>query len=263
MRAPAVAGYFYPAEPEVLRAQVTRFLRDVGPGSGPVPKAVIAPHAGYVYSGSTAALAYAALAPARDRVARVVLLGPTHRVAVDGLALPEAEELATPLGSLHAAVPTADERAALPQIVDRADVHAQEHSLEVHLPFLQVLMPWAEVVPFAVGRARPGTVADVLERLWGGPETVIVVSSDLSHYLSYDEARRRDAQTIAAITDLRGPIYHEQACGATPVNGLLEVARRRALTARLLGACNSGDTAGDKRRVVGYAAVAFDEPEPS
>jgi AmmeMemoRadiSam system protein B len=230
------------------------------PAGTPVPKALILPHAGYVYSGSTAALGYAALAPGRDRIRRVVLLGPTHRVGVDGLALPDAEAFETPLGLTAVEAVDSATRARLPQLVDSALVHAMEHSLEVHVPFLQTVLPEATVVPVAVGWADPPSVAAVIEALWGGPETVVLVSSDLSHYLPYDRARAVDRVTVDQILRLDGPLSHDQACGATPANGLLVVARRRGLVARLLGMCNSGDTAGDRGRVVGYAAVAFTEP---
>ncbi len=260
VRPAAVAGAFYPGDRVTLARSVAGMLevaRSRIDAAAPVPEALIAPHAGHVYSGSTAALAYAALLPARDRLTRVVLLGPTHRVAVEGLALPEARWFATPLGRVRVGEVAADVRARLPQLVDRADVHAAEHSLEVHLPFLQVALGDVEVVPLAVGRAAPPAVAEVIDALWGGPETVVIVSSDLSHYLPYAEADLRDAATVARLLALDGPITHEDACGATPVNGLLVCARRRGLHADLLGRCTSGDTAGDRRRVVGYAALAF------
>ncbi len=263
VRPAAVAGLFYPREPVVLerdvRAMVTDAASRVDPET-PVPKALVLPHAGYVYSGSTAALGYALLERARQRIRRVVLLGPTHRVALDGLALPGCEALETPLGLVPVEPVDADARARLPQVVDAPHVHAQEHSLEVHLPFLQVVLDEVTVVPLAVGRADPGTVADALEVLWGGAETVVVVSSDLSHYLPYDVAARADRATVDQVLGLAGPLAPEQACGAWPVNGLLVAARRRGMTTRLLGLCSSGDTAGDRRRVVGYAAIAFDEP---
>jgi AmmeMemoRadiSam system protein B len=263
VRPPAVAGAFYPADRDTLASVVGELLADarthLSP-SGPVPKALVLPHAGYVYSGSTAARGYAALLPARGRLTRVVLLGPTHRVAVDGLALPAAHAFATPLGLVRIAEIDPAVRASLPQVVDRPDVHAQEHSLEVHLPFLQWVLGDVEVVPLAVGRAAPPVVAAVIDALWGGPETVVVVSSDLSHYLPYAEATLRDEATVARLLALDGPITHEDACGATPVNGLLVTARARGLRPDLLHRCTSGDTAGDRRRVVGYAAVAFHEP---
>lgn len=260
VRPAAVAGSFYPGDPATLRRTVAALLDDVRDrltSDLPAPKALLLPHAGYVYSGGVAALGYAALARAAAPVDRVVLLGPTHRVAVDGLALPDAAAFQTPLGSVPVAQVGPDQRAALPALHDNPQAHALEHSLEVHLPFLQTVVPGAAIVPLAVGRAAPEVVAEVLDALWGGPETVVVVSSDLSHYHPHDEATALDRETVGRLLHLDGPITHERACGATPVNGLLVVARRRGLRPTLLGRCTSGDTAGNRRRVVGYAAVAF------
>ena len=265
VRAAAVAGTFYPADPAALRRTVAELL-DVARRRLPDPPAnrspiaaLLLPHAGYAYSGSTAALGYAALA--RDRAAegvrRVVLLGPTHRVAIDGLALPGVAAFATPLGEVAITPVPSDLRATLPQLVEHRAAHALEHALEVHLPFLQVVLPHALVLPLAVGRAAPDVVAAVLDALVDGPETLVVISSDLSHYHPHDEAEVRDRATVAQIRRLQPPLTHEQACGATPANGLLALAQRRGWEATLLGRCTSGDTAGDRRRVVGYAAVAF------
>lgn len=259
LRPPAVAGLFYPADPGQLQATVDRLLIDAGPAQGPAPKAIIAPHAGYLYSGSTAASAYAQLAAGRSTIRRVVLLGPTHRVAVDGIALPECTAFATPLGNIPldqdgiAAIET------LPQVVFSAAAHAREHSLEVHLPFLQQTLDAFTLLPLAVGDCPPAAVAEVLDRLWGGPETLIVVSTDLSHFLSYEHARRVDAATIAAILAGDARLQPEQACGAWPVNGLLTATARHHLQPELLASCNSGDTAGDRQRVVGYASFALRE----
>ena len=262
-RPAAVAGLFYPAGADDLARDVDRMLDDARARLDPgltAPKALILPHAGYVYSGPTAALGHALLGTARGTVRRVVLLGPTHRVAVDGAALPGATALATPLGLVPVPDVAPAVRARLPHLVDSAVVHAQEHSLEVHLPFLQRALGDVEVLPLAVGRADPQDTADLIDALWGGPETAVVVSSDLSHYHPYEEARRIDAATLDRMLALAGPLTHEQACGATPANGLLLTARRRGMSATLLGACNSGDTAGSRGRVVGYAAVALHEP---
>ncbi|MEZ5095629.1 MAG: AmmeMemoRadiSam system protein B [Nocardioides sp.] len=267
VRPAAVAGSFYPGEPGELARVLAELLAGGRAGLTALeaaarfveaPKAVIVPHAGYIYSGSTAALGFAALERARDRLRRVVLLGPTHRVYIDGLALPAVDAFATPLGVVPVEPVEPAVRAALPQLVDSRPAHAAEHSLEVQLPFLQTVLDSFDLVPLAVGGATPEEVADVLDALWDGPETAVVVSSDLSHYLPYDAAVTVDSASTAQMLALDGPLSHEQACGATPVNGLLLAARRRGLSARLLGRCNSGDTAGDRRRVVGYAAVAFD-----
>jgi hypothetical protein len=252
---------FYPAAASDLARDVGALLAAAAPAArgDPVPKAIIAPHAGYIYSGPIAAAAYARLAPARARITRVVLLGPVHRVAVRGLALPGAALLATPLGNIAIDSAAAAALAALPQVCVSPAAHAPEHSLEVHLPFLQTVLEKFSVVPLAVGDATAVEVAQALDVLWGGDETLIVVSSDLSHYLNYGEAQAVDRTTAQAILDLRTDISHEQACGGTPVNGLALAARRRALTPRLLDLRNSGDTAGDRGRVVGYGAFAFYE----
>jgi AmmeMemoRadiSam system protein B/AmmeMemoRadiSam system protein A len=258
VRPPAVAGMFYPGDPRVLAAEVEELLGNVdyfAPRLG-FPKAIVVPHAGYIYSGPVAARAYDEITPARGIVKRVVLLGPTHRVAVRGLALPAADFFDTPLGRIPL---DKEEVSNLPHVVTSDPAHAMEHSLEVQLPFLQRALGSFSLVPLAVGRATPDEVAAVLERLWGGAETLIVVSTDLSHYHAYDEARAMDAATIAKIAAFSTDITHEEACGATPLNGLLSLSRRKNLSMKLLAACNSGDTAGGKDRVVGYSSFALHE----
>lgn len=266
VRPAAVAGMFYPGRAAELRADVRRLLEAAErqlpvdpPHRAAHLQALVVPHAGYVYSGSTAALGYAALARrhAEQPVRRVVLLGPTHRVAVAGLALPEVDACQTPLGQVTVDLVSPQLRQRLPQLVDSVAAHAQEHSLEVQLPFLQSVLPEATVLPLAVGRAEPELVADALDLLWHGPDIVAVVSSDLSHFHRHDEAIAIDSETMAQVARLDASITHEQACGATPLNGLLVAAARRRLTASVLGRCTSADTAGDRKRVVGYGAVAF------
>ncbi len=258
VRPPAVAGLFYPAEPEELRSMVDGFLREAA-GDRPAPKAVIAPHAGYVYSGPIAGSAFRALAAAAGTVRRVVLVGPAHYVPIRGLALPGHSRFATPLGEVSVEPAGAQAALRLPQVRMIPEAHAREHSLEVELPFLQALLGEFEVVPLVAGEAGGDEVAEVLERLWGGPETLIVISSDLSHYLPYDAARRVDRETADEILALGGPLHSRQACGAVPINGLLEAARRRDLVPELLDLRSSGDTEGDRSRVVGYGAFAFHE----
>ena len=257
VRPPAVAGTFYPARPADLASTVTGFLDEARTGaeSGPVPRAILVPHAGYIYSGSIAARGYVRLEPARDTLHHAVILGPTHRVPVVGLALPAADAMATPLGEVPVAVP--DVLRGLPQVVRSARVHRDEHSLEVQLPFLQTVLGDFDVVPLAVGDATASEVAEVIEALWDEPGTVVVISSDLSHYHSYDRAREIDRATVEAILGLTGPLDHEQACGAYPANGMLRVAVAHHRHPTLYGACNSGDTAGDRARVVGYASIGF------
>jgi hypothetical protein len=254
VRKPAVAGVFYTADPATLHGEVRAFLRAVPPG-GDIPKAIIVPHAGYVYSAPVAASAYARLAPARGRVKRVVLLGPSHRVAFHGLAVPSCESYETPFGRIeldHAAIAGLS---ALPQVVCLDAAHAHEHSLEVHLPFLQEVLGEFSLVPLVVGEAAAEEVAEVLESVWDGPETLIVVSTDLSHYHDYETAQRLDRATCAAIEALRfEDLGHDTACGRVPLGGLLCLARRRGLRVTTVDLRNSGDTAGDRERVVGYGA---------
>lgn len=256
-RKPAVAGLFYPADARALRAQLTELLAAPS-AAGPAPKAIIAPHAGYIYSGPIAASAYARLEPARATIRRVVLLGPAHRVAFHGLALPDATQLQTPLGTLPVDQEAVAALADLPQVRVYDAAHAGEHSLEVHLPFLQAVLDDIGVVPLAVGEASAAEVGEVLERLWGGPETLIAVSSDLSHYHDYATAQRMDRATSRAIETLRGEdIGYDDACGRIPVRGLLHVARRRGLAGQTVDLRNSGDTAGTRDQVVGYGAYVF------
>ncbi len=262
IRPAAVAGMFYPGAPAALAANVRACLMEAATrarAGGARPKALIVPHAGYVYSGPIAAAAYTRLAAAHATIRRVVLLGPAHRVAIRGLALPSARAFATPLGEVEVDRKAAALALTLPQVVEDDSVHALEHALEVQLPFLQAVLDDFRIVPFAVGMATPEDVADVLERLWGGPETLILVSSDLSHYHAYAEARAIDRGSVDGILALSPMLDHEQACGATPINALLACARRHNLVPELLDLRNSGDTAGDKSRVVGYASFAFSE----
>lgn len=257
VRHPAVAGMFYPDDPTELDQTVRNFLI-AARSEGPVPKAIIAPHAGYIYSGPIAASAYRQLLPAKEVIKRVVLLGPAHRVPFRGLAVPTADYFQTPLGAV------AIDREAIEQILDLPFVasfdqaHEPEHSLEVHLPFLQEVLEDFKVVPIVVGDATPEEVATVLERLWDGQETLIVISSDLSHYYDYATAKRLDQATSQAIEDLDPDrLDYESACGRIPVAGLLLAAQRHGLQAKTLDLRNSGDTAGPKDQVVGYGAYAF------
>jgi len=263
VRPAAVAGMFYPGTPAVLAAAVHAYLAGAGSGDPALPKALIVPHAGYVYSGPVAAPAYRCLAAGRSSIKRVVLLGPVHRVPIRGLALPAAEAFVTPLGTLAVDGEAVARALELPQVCVSEAAHALEHSLEVQLPFLQTVLDEFRIVPFAVGDASAEEVAQVIDWLWGGPETLIVISSDLSHYHPYAAAQQIDRGTATAILALDSALDHEQACGATPINGFALCARRHGLKPRLLDLRNSGDTAGDKSRVVGYAAFAFTDPARS
>jgi AmmeMemoRadiSam system protein B/AmmeMemoRadiSam system protein A len=258
-RPAAVAGTFYPGEQTTLARELLGMLDETrdAPLVPGFPKALVVPHAGYIYSGQVAAHAYALLRPAMGIVKRVVLLGPCHRVAVRGLALPEATAFETPLGRVEVDEAAVAALKGLPQVSVNAATHAHEHSLEVQLPFLQQVLKGFKVVPLVVGEATREQVAEVLDRLWGGPETLIVISSDLSHYHPYDAARAIDRKTVQAIAAFRTDIDHMQACGATPLTGFLHTAKRRGMQPELLDARNSGDTAGGRDRVVGYASFAF------
>jgi len=260
-RNPAVAGMFYPADRVELHRTVQQFLKQA-PRTSLRPKAIIAPHAGYIYSGPIAASAYACLESLRDVIHRVILLGPAHRVPFHGLAVPRATVFATPLGAVSLDQAAIDEICRLPQVRIYDEAHQLEHSLEVHLPFLQEVLDDFTIVPLVVGDAQASEVAEVLEILWGGLETLIVVSSDLSHYHDYDTAREMDQRTSHAIEQLQPEkIQFDQACGRIPVNGLLTVAKRHGLHAQTVDMRNSGDTAGPRDQVVGYGAYIFD-PEP-
>jgi len=263
IRPAAVAGTFYPQQAGALKAHLDDVLGRVAADEGAVrpPKILIAPHAGYVYSGAVAAHAYALLKPFRDRIRRVVLIGPAHRVAVRGIAVPQVDAFWTPLGAVRLDGEAIARVAEMPQVLRSDSAHAWEHSLEVQLPFLQAVLQEFSLVPLVVGDASPRDVASVIDALWGGPETLIVVSSDLSHYLPYEVASRVDRHTVQAIVSGQGHLDHEQACGATPINGAMLCAARHGLRPRLLDLRNSGDTAGTRDRVVGYCAIAFEAPE--
>jgi AmmeMemoRadiSam system protein B len=258
VRFPAVAGTFYPASRAELDALVAAMLSEARRGTVErCPKAVIVPHAGYVYSGPVAATAFARVAAHAERIERVVLVGPAHRVRVEGLVSPGVSHMRTPLGDV---VVDLEALRAVPEIVPNAAVHVREHSLEVELPFLQKVAPAAKVVPIAVGAADAIAVARVIEALWGGPETIVVVSSDLSHYLPYEDARAVDRRTADRVLALDArPLAGEDACGATGINGMLVAARGRRLEVELADLRSSGDTAGSRHEVVGYGAFAFYE----
>jgi len=258
VRPPAVAGMFYPGNAKELASDIDAMLAAARTPSLR-PKALIVPHAGYVYSGPVAAHAYALLKPLRDAIRRVVLFGPAHRVYVRGLAVPTSDAFATPLGEIPLDKQAIATVADMPQVETDDIPHAPEHSLEVQLPFLQTVLGDFRLVPFCVGEASGAAVAEVMEALWGGDETLIVVSSDLSHYHPYAAAQRLDRQTADDVLNLSTLGDFEQACGALPINGLIEAAPRHRLSPHLLDLRNSGDTAGDKSRVVGYAAFAFTE----
>jgi len=249
------AGSFYPGEAAELRRMVKACMESGVETEGVQAKAWILPHAGYIYSGPVAGTGYRQLCADRDVIRRVVLLGPSHRVAFSGLASSSHDGFATPLGVVPVDRDALERLHDLPQVTELDRAHAQEHSLEVHLPFLQVALDRFTLVPLVVGDADEAEVAEVLDRLWGGPETCVVISSDLSHYHDYQTARRIDGETARMLEALR-PVSPDRACGAFPLDGMLHSARRRNMALRTLDLRNSGDTAGPRDRVVGYGAFA-------
>ncbi|MBI5386921.1 MAG: AmmeMemoRadiSam system protein B [Verrucomicrobia bacterium] len=264
VRPAAVAGQFYTGDPEKLRAEVSGYVGRARVNVDTAPKAVIAPHAGYMYSGPIAGSAYACLARGREVFKRVVLLGPSHFVALSGLAASSAEAFASPLGVVAVDEEALDRARALPQVTTLDAAHRQEHSLEVQLPFLQTVLGEFELVPLVVGDASAEQVSEVLDALWGGPETCIVISSDLSHYLPYHASLEADRATAEAIEALAWEtLGGDQACGCRPIRGLLRSAKEHGLRGRTVDLRNSGDTAGRRDRVVGYGAFVFTaEPQP-
>ena len=254
-RPAAVSGQFYPADPVRLNAMLDQLLASANELPARPLKAVIVPHAGYLFSGPVAASLYRMLEPLSPRIERVVLLGPSHHVGFHGLASSPADCFSTPLGDVMLDRQTLDAIADLPQVSELVQAHAREHSLEVQLPFLQRVLASFRLVPLVVGESSPVEVAEVLERLWGDDETLIVISSDLSHFHSYETAVERDRRTSQAIVELDSErIDYGDACGRNPVNGLLRAARSHGLTCELVDLRNSGDTAGSRDRVVGYGS---------
>lgn len=259
VRPPAVSGLFYPSEQAVLQQQVSRFLANAGTTEGPAPKALIAPHAGYQFSGAVAGEAYAPVRAIAERIKRVILLGPSHRVPFRGIAASSADCFATPMGNVPVDQST---QAALvarhSDVVYREDAHEREHGLEVHLPFLQALLDDFSVIPLVVGETTPEEVGTLLEELWGGPETLVAISSDLSHFMDYNSAVKRDRATSEAIGNLRyEDVRDGDACGRHPINGLLWLARQKGLEGQTLDLRNSGDAGAPRDSVVGYGAYVF------
>ena len=260
-RRAAVAGAFYPAAADTLREMIETLLAACRGPILPPPKALIVPHAGYIYSGAIAATAYRQLRAIRTQITKVVLLGPAHREYVRGIAVPGANAFETPLGLIAVDTAARDLLIQLAPVQLQDSAHAEEHALEVQLPFLQTALKDFVLLPLVVGHASAEEVREVLESVWGGPETLIVISSDLSHFLAYETACRRDLATVTKILEAECSLNHEEACGATPINGFLLAAAQHQLHPELLALQNSADTAGDRRRVVGYCAIAYRTPQ--
>lgn len=264
IRQPAVAGMFYPADEQTLKDDVLAYLAQASDKITQRPKALVVPHAGYIYSGPIAATAYNQLVPFKDKINRVVLLGPSHRVAFSGLAVPEADYFTTPLGTIPIDQDGIQQLSHLSQVIHSDRAHSEEHSLEVQLPFLQEILGQFSLIPIVVGDAERHEVAEVIKQLWCGENescdehTLIVISSDLSHYHEYSKAKQLDRATSDAIENLKPDlISYDDACGRNGLKGMITVAQEKGLTAELLDLRNSGDTAGDKNRVVGYGAYVF------
>lgn len=257
-RLPAVAGQFYSDDPETLRREVNRCLAEGTEPAEQVPKALIAPHAGYIYSGRIAGRVYASLASQADRIRQVVLLGPSHHAAFRGLAASSASAFRTPLGDVAVDQDAIVKTLTLPRVATLDEAHRNEHCLEVQLPFLQMVLDQFSIVPLLVGEGSAEEVCAILDALWGGEETRIVISSDLSHYRPYDQARALDQAAAEAIEalDLRA-LADEQACGCRPIRGMLLAAKHHGLRCKTVDLRNSGDTAGRRDRVVGYGGFIF------
>ena len=257
-RAPAVAGSFYPDEPRELQASVQSYL-DLVQDQGKVPKAIIVPHAGYIYSGVVAASAYIRLLPAANVIKRVVLIGPSHHVGFQGIALSQVEAYTTPLGVVNLDKDANQRLLKLPFVGISEPAHVHDHCLEVQLPFLQTVLNKFDLVPIITGVASAEQVAAALAEIWGDEETLVVVSSDLSHYLSYSQAQQKDKITSELIENLHyQEIGTDAACGAVPISGLLKLLEIKSLTIKSIDLRNSGDTSGNKQRVVGYGAYVVD-----
>lgn len=258
IRPPAVAGLFYPSDKLLLKDDIHKLLNHVTAEQINNPKAIVVPHAGYIYSGAIAASAYNQIIPYKNKIKRVVLLGPSHRVAFTGLAVPESDVFNTPLGNIQIDKNAIQLISDLPQVIVSDEAHREEHSLEVQLPFLQEVLEDFTLIPLVVGDAERYEVAEVINKLWGDEHTLIVISSDLSHYHNYNEAKKLDHATSDAIINLKPDLIgYEDACGRNGLKGLMTVVEEKALSIDILDLRNSGDTAGDKNRVVGYGAYVI------
>ncbi|MCP4234248.1 MAG: AmmeMemoRadiSam system protein B [Aestuariibacter sp.] len=253
-RPPAVAGMFYESDKSILQAQVNALLEQSPQPADTDAAALVVPHAGFIYSGAVAAQAYKTIASRTDTIERVVLIGPAHRVYLNGMAIPATQTFSTPLGDIPLDQDGLNQARRLTDVVVSDKAHRQEHSLEVQLPFLQTVLGDFKLLPVVVGDCRAESVAMLLDSLWGGPETLVLISSDLSHFHSYQQAREIDAQTCQRIVQKHSDLKGNEACGSRVINGLMSTKHCQSLTVELISACNSGDTAGDKSRVVGYGA---------
>ena len=257
IRLPVVAGSFYPEQPEILKAMISEYLQQVAPALK-VPQAIIVPHAGYIYSGEIAASAYARLQPRQSSIKHVVLLGPSHKVGFTGLALSHADAFRTPLGDIPLDAEAIASIIHFPFVEYREQAHLLEHSLEVQLPFLQMTLDSFKLLPIVAGDCPAELIEELLELFYGQDDTLIVISSDLSHFHDYQTAQRLDKQTSRLIEQLEYQLLdYDSACGRVPVSGLMVLAKKKSLQIETIDLRNSGDTAGNKSRVVGYGAYVI------
>lgn len=251
-----VAGYFYPNDPNTLSKQIDDFLLNTEiEKNNIIPKAIIVPHAGYIYSGQTAAFSYNCLEKIKNKIKKVVIIGPAHRVGFNGIAGTLATEFVTPLGVVKVDESSMENVLTMPSVMILEEAFQGEHCLEVQLPFLQKILNNFTIVPLIVGNVSYITLSEVIERLWGFDDTLFVISSDLSHYHDYKTAQNMDSTTANAIVNLEPDnITYDNACGRIGIQAMLDIAKSKNMTVKQLDLRNSGDTAGDKNRVVGYGA---------
>lgn len=258
IRSAAVAGTFYPQSAQQLQTEIHQLLKEnkrSNDVSGTL-KALIVPHAGYIYSGAIAATAYNILKNSAHNIHRVILLGPSHRVALRGMAMSDCDVFTTPLGNIALDTNALKDLQTFANIKIVPEAHTWEHSLEVQLPFLQSVLNDFLLIPLVVGLTSADEVAQLLEPFWQDQHTLIVISSDLSHYLTYQQAKEQDSDTSRLIESKYFQLHGEQACGCYPLNGLLKLTSNQEVKIVTLDQRNSGDTAGDRNRVVGYGAYA-------
>ncbi len=249
-----VAGLFYPSEPEELKSMLETFV-NTAKSVNNLTRAVIAPHAGYVYSGPIAGSAYKALYSSKENIKNVIILSPSHNCSFDGVATHSAQAFSTPLGDIEVNQELKEKIASLPFIKELDEAFIREHALEVHLPFIQYVLPHAKILPLVVGQTYPEEIQMLIETLWNDPSNAFVISTDLSHFLSYMQAQKLDSLTAKQFErKLFQEIHHEQCCGYFPVRGMLKFAKEHGLKISTLDLRNSADTAGDKGRVVGYGS---------
>ena len=258
VREAAVAGIFYPADVYQLKNDINGYLQHITDNNSGKPKILITPHAGYKYSAQVAASAFAKLRPFKDKIKKVFLLGPSHRVYVNGVALPKEKSFKTPLGIIKVDSDIVEQISKTKPFKFKSTAHKNEHSLEVSLPFLQVVLGNFEIIPMLYGEANPHEIAQTIQPYLERDDSILIVSADLSHYLDYSTAKKVDEQTANNIKEGK-TVDHHQSCGATAINTALIMAQNFGLVPQMLNMANSGDVIGDKDSVVGYGAWSFEK----